>query len=191
MPTLPTPAARLRRTARAVGVLTRAFAALLLALAALSPAAAQTGRVAYVDMKRLLDNAPQVLAGREALAREFAQRDADLKAQEQRLSELEDRQRRESALLPKAEADALQAQADTLRRSIERTRTRLREELNARSEDETRKRWDEVYDVVVELARERQYDLVVPSPVVYASPTIDITDEVLERLRRKAEGQPP
>ena len=191
MPMQPTPAARARRTARAVGALPRVFGVLLLALAALAPAAAQTGRVAYVDMKRLLDNAPQVQAGREALAREFAQRDADLKAQEGRLSTLEDRQRRESGLLPKTEADALQAEVDTLRRSIERTRTRLREELNARSEDETRKRWDEVYDVVVELARERQYDLVVPSPVVYAAPSIDITDEVLERLRRKAGAQPP
>ncbi|MFO0028078.1 MAG: OmpH family outer membrane protein [Pseudomonadota bacterium] len=147
--------------------------------------------MAYVDMKRLLDNAPQVQAGREALAREFASRDADLKLQEQRLAGLEDRQRREAGLLPQAEADARQVEIDTLRRSIERLRTRLREELSARGDDELRQRWDEVHDVVVELARERQYDLVVQSPQVYASANIDITDEVLERLRRKASGQAP
>jgi outer membrane protein len=183
MPTQPTPAARARRTGLAGGLLPRALAALLLALAVAAPCAA--------DMKRLLDNAPQLQAGRAALAREFAQRDADLKAQEARLAGLEERQRREGALLPKAEADARQAEIDTLRRSIERMRTRMREELNTRGQEEVRRRWDEIHDVVVEVAREGGYDLVVESPVIYASATIDITDEVLERLRGMATEPPP
>lgn len=162
-----------------------ALAALLLACIAV-PAWAQTARVGYVDMKRLLDNAPQLQAGREALQREFAQRDAELKQQEQRLAELEARQRREGALLSRDDAAALQREVDTLRRSLERTRGRLRDELNARGQEEVRRRWDEIHDVVVEFARQNGYDLVVESPVIYASATIDITDEVLERLRREA-----
>jgi len=39
-----------------------------------APAAAKVG---YVDMKRLLDNAPQVVAGREKLSKEFAPRFAE------------------------------------------------------------------------------------------------------------------
>jgi outer membrane protein len=200
MPTIQptTPATRGRRAALAAAALHGMLLAACLMFGALAPAAlhaqaatAQGARIAYVDMKRLLDNAPQVQAGREALAREFAQRDADLKAQEARLAQLEERQRREAGLLPKAESDARQAEVDTLRRSIERLRTRLREELNARGDEELRRRWDEVHDVVVELARERRYDLVVQSPQIYASASIDITDEVLERLRRKAGGQAP
>ena len=191
MPKQPTNAAHRRRTARCGGASAFVLCALVFALFPAAPAPAQGARVAYVDMKRLLDNAPQVQAGREALAREFASRDADLKLQEQRLAGLEDRQRREAGLLPQAEADARQVEIDTLRRSIERLRTRLREELSARGDDELRQRGDEVHDVVVELARERQYDLVVQSPQVYASANIDITDEVLERLRRKASGQAP
>lgn len=185
---LPTPPAANTRRAASVGVLGRVLAALALAVAVLAPTAAnaQAARIAYVDMKRLLDNAPQLQAGRESLAREFAQRDADLKAQEARLAGLEETQRREAALLPKAEADARQAEIDTLRRSIERMRTRMRDELSTRGQEEVRRRWDEIHDVVVEFAREGGYDLVVESPVIYASATIDITDEVLERLRRKA-----
>lgn len=187
----PTPAARARRPALAGGLPARAFAAVLLGLLAFAPASAQGVRVGYVDMKRLLDNAPQLQAGRAALAREFAQRDAELKAQETRLAGLEERQRREGALLPRAEADARQAEIDTLRRSIERTRTRMRDELNTRGQEEVRRRWDEIHDVVVEFAREGGYDLVVESPVIYASATIDITDEVLERLRGMAAEAPP
>ena len=50
-----------------------------------APASA-AARVGYVDMKRLLDNAPQVVAGRSRLQREFAPRDAALKADEERLA---------------------------------------------------------------------------------------------------------
>jgi outer membrane protein len=171
------------------------LAATLLACLALLPAAhaqtAQVARIGYVDMKRLLDNAPQVQAGRDALQREFAARDADLKAQEQRLAGLEDRQRREGALLPRAQAEVRAAEIDTLHRSLERLRTKLREDLGARQAEELRLRWDEIQDVIVEFARESQYDLVVQSPVIYASAAIDITDEVLERLRRAAPAAAP
>lgn len=156
-----------------------------------APAKAQGGRIGYVDMKRLLDNAPQVVAGRDALEREFAQRDTELKVQEQRLAELEDRQRREGALLPKDVADTRQAEINTLRRSTDRLRAKLREELSVRADEETRRRWGEIQDVVVEFARDGGYDLVLQSPVIYASAAVDITDEVLERLRSKATAASP
>ena len=45
---------------------------LLLAVVA-APATAQQLRVGYVDMKQVLDNAPQVLAGREKLSEKDGQ----------------------------------------------------------------------------------------------------------------------
>lgn len=42
---------------------------------------------------------------------------------------------------------------------------------------------------MVEFAREQNIDLIVPSPVVYASQRIDVTDQVLERLKGKL-GKP-
>ena len=44
----------------------------------------------------------------------------------------------------------------------------------------------EINEAVVEFAREQGYDLIVPSPVVYASPKADITDRILDRLRRQS-----
>lgn len=158
-------------------------AALLLGAA---PATAQTARIGYVNMARLLDNAPQIQAGREALAREFAERDAALKVQEARLAELEANLKREAAILPKSVAEARQFEVDTLRRGIEGTRKKMRDDLNTRSNEELSKRWPEVHDAVIEYARENGFDLVVEEPVLYASAAIDITDEVLERLRSAA-----
>ncbi len=171
--------------------------ALLLASATVTfagAACAQTPaapRIGYVDMKRLLDNAPQVVAGRQKLEREFADRDAALKADETRAAQLRERQQQEGASMAKADADALQREIDALDRSSKRNRDALRAELKARSDQELDRSWREINDAAVEFAREQGYDLIVPSPVIYASPKVDVTDQVLDRLRRKAKAQTP
>jgi outer membrane protein len=158
-----------------------------LALSFAAPALAQTpnARVGYVDMKRLLDNAPQVVAGRQKLEREFQPRDTALKADEKRLADLRERQQREGATMAAADADTLKREIDALDRSIKRNRDAMRNDLKSRSDQELDKSWREINDAVVEFAREQGFDLIVPSPVVFASPRVDITDQVLERLRKQ------
>jgi outer membrane protein len=162
-------------------VLTLALASPQLALADPPP----TARIGYVDMKRLLDNAPQVVAGRQKLEREFAPRDAALKSGEKRLQELRERQQRESATLSQSDADALKREIDALDRSIKRNRESMRNDLKSRSDQELDRSWREINDAVVEFAREQGFDLIVPSPVVFASTRVDITDQVLERLKKQ------
>lgn len=159
-----------------------------LALAPCGFVAAQTppaSRIGYVDMKRLLDNAPQVVAGRAKLEHEFAPRDTALKADEKRLQDLRDKQQREAASLATADADALKREIDALDRSIKRNREGMRNDLKSRSDQELDRSWREINDAVVEFAREQGFDLIVPSPVVYASPRVDVTDQVLERLKKQ------
>lgn len=165
------------------------FALVLVAALTASTVFAQPAptRVGYVDMQRLLDNAPQVLAANARLKREFDARDAELTADQARLAELD-------ARIASADADdlaELRRQADALRRTVERTRERLREELRTRSDEEVDKTWPLINEAVADYAREQGYDLVVPSPVVYVSGRIDITDDVIERMRREfSENEP-
>ncbi|MEO5559222.1 MAG: OmpH family outer membrane protein [Dokdonella sp.] len=168
-------------------------ALLLSALTMASFATAQTPsptRIGYVDMKRLLDNAPQVVAGRQKLEREFAARDAALKADEKRASDLRERQSGNDASSAKVDAVALQREIDALDRSLKRNRDALRIELKTRSDQELDRSWREINDAVVEFAREQGFDLIVPSPVVYASPKVDVTEQILDRLRRRPAKSP-
>jgi outer membrane protein len=174
----------------------RLIRALLLSASMLASfSAAQTPsptRIGYVDMKRLLDNAPQVVAGRQKLEREFASRDTALKADEKRAGELRERQARDAATLTKDAAATLQREIDALDRSIKRNRDALRTDLKTRSDQELDRSWREINDAVVEFAREQGFDLIVPSPVVYASPKVDVTEQILDRLRhRSAKGSVP
>ena len=148
-------------------------------------------RVGYVDMKRLLDNAPQVVAGRQKLQKEFSARDEALRADEARSAALHTRQTQDAATMTKNDAAALQREIDALDRSIKRHRDALRADLKTRSDQELDRSWREINDAVVQFAREKDYDLIVPSPVIYASPKVDITEQILDRLRRQAAAKNP
>ena len=166
---------------------------LLLALALLPSLlfAQGAGKIGYMDIKRLIDNAPQMAESRAKLEREFAPRDTALKVDEKRLTDLRQRYERENAIMAKSDAEALKREIDTLDRAIKRTRDDLRAELNTRAAAERDRIWQQLNDVVIEYARQQGYDLIVPSPVVYANPRIDITDAVLERLRHPAASATP
>jgi outer membrane protein len=162
-----------------MGALALVFA-LLPAWAFGQPAA---GKIGYVDLKRLLDNAPQMLDSRARLQQEFAPRDSALKADEAKLASLQQRYDRDASIMAKADAEALKREIDTLDRANKRTRETLRGELNTRATTERDRIWQQINDTVIEYARAQGFDLIVPSPVVYASTRIDITDAVLEKLR--------
>ena len=64
---------------------------LMLLMIVATSATAQQLRVGYVDMKQVLDNAPQVLAGREKLDLEFRPRNETIEFQERQVQAMDDR----------------------------------------------------------------------------------------------------
>jgi len=168
-----------------------------LALPAAAPGQADLAatRVGYVEMKRLLEQAPQVVAGRERLDAEFRARNDELKADDGRLAALREKLRFD-VTLDEEQTLRLEQEIRILERSIERRRNELRQELQLRRNEEIHKVEDDVNRAVATIAERSGYQLVVASPVVYASPAIDITDQVLEHLRQEfardqAESQKP
>ena len=164
----------MRNCARTIGVV-------LLGFALAGPAAAQDVRIGYVDMKQVLDNAPQVLAGRESLDQEFRPRNEMIEAEEEQLERMEQRLARGDL-----EEDArltLEREIRETRRSINRQREDLRDELSFRRTEEVQRLEDQINMAVQDIARAHGYDLILSSPVVYADQSLDITDLVLQQLQ--------
>jgi len=158
----------------------RSWFALLTMLMA-GAALAQDIRIGYVDMKRLLDSAPQVIAGRAELDIQFRPINNELLADEERLLALE-QELAAATGLTREQVAARQREIRNLERSIERRREDLAEELNFRRNQQIKELGDEIEVAVQAVARREGYDLVLSSPVAYASEKIDITDQVLTFL---------
>lgn len=142
---------------------------------------AESARIGYVDMKRLFDAAPQVVAAREALDVEFRPRNQALIDDESRLEQMQ-RTLAEGDGLSSDRRFELEQDVRNLRRSIDRRRQDLREELRFRTSTATKALEETIEVAVRQVAEERGYDLILTSPVAYAAPGIDITDHILEWL---------
>ena len=77
----------------------------------------------------------------------------------------------------------LEREVRELRRNVNRQREDLRDELSFRRTEAVQELEDQISLAVQEIAQQYDYDLVLSSPVVYASPTLDITDLILQQLQ--------
>jgi len=160
--------------------------ALLLGVAWISAAQAQQLRVGYVNMKDVLDNAPQVIAGRQKLDEEFRPRNDAIEAEEARVQGLEQRLQR-GDISEDARA-TLEREVREIRRGIARQREDLRDELSFRRTEEVQQLEDQINQAVQEIAARHGYDLILSSPVVYANPSLDITQLILQQLQVEFEA---
>jgi outer membrane protein len=150
------------------------------------PAPAQQLRVGYVDMKQVLDNAPQVLAGREKLDLEFRPRNETIEFQERQAQAMEDRL--QMGDLAEDATARLDRELREMRRNVNRQKEDLLDELSFRRTEEVQKLEEQINEAVQEIARDSGYDLILSSPVVYADPSLDITQLILDQLRLEYEA---
>ena len=158
----------------------------MLSMVVAAPATAQQLRVGYVDMKQVLDNAPQVLAGREKLDLEFRPRNETIEFQDRQVQAMDDRL--QIGDLTEDARVRLDRELREMRRNVNRQREDLRDELSFRRTEEVQRLEDQINQAVEEIARNNDYDLILSSPVVYAHPSLDITQLILDQLRLEYEA---
>jgi len=163
---------------------------LLLVAGTPSPALADETRLAFVNTQRVMDQAPQAQAARELLKNEFAPRDKKIVAMQKELKKLEEELARNAAVLSESMRVKQERKITSLKRDIKRARDEFLEDLNLRRNEELGKLQKLISDAIVAVAREAGYDIVLGDTVLYASERVDITDKVLERLRKQGVSTP-
>lgn len=147
-----------------------------------APVAAADKRVAYVNINQVLEQAPQAIAANKRLEKEFEPRNSALNELRREVRALEDRLAREGMTMSEAQLRKLELEIRGRKREIKRAQEDFREDLNIRRNDELRKLQKRTYDAIVELAKKENYEMVLGDVVIYASPAVDITDQVLKVL---------
>jgi outer membrane protein len=148
--------------------------------------AADGMRVAFVEVPRLLQDAPQVAAVRDNLKKEFSRRDNDLVALQNEIKKLEQKLQRDASAMSEAETQKVERELVSKQRKLKNAQSEFQEELSLRQNEELNKLRRQIAEVIIEVAKEDNLDLVLETGVVYASNRSNITDKVLERLQRKA-----
>ncbi len=162
------------------------FGSILCALAILGivsmPVSAEDKRVAYVNINKVLEQAPQAIEANKRLEKEFEPRNSALNELRKEVRALEDRLSREGMTMSESQLRKLELDIRGRKREIKRAQEDFREDLNIRRNDELRKLQKRTYDAIVDLAKSENYEMVLGDVVIYASPAVDITDKVLKVL---------
>lgn len=153
-------------------------------LVSLSAAYAADTRIGIVNTAKLLKEAPQAEAARKKLESEFAPRDAKIVDLQKLIKTLEDKLSKDAAVMSEAARKKQEREIVSKKRDVKRAREEFTEDFNFRRNEEIGKLQKLVSETILSLAKEKEYDIILSESVIYASQQVDITANVLERLRK-------
>ena len=154
----------------------------LLALSS-APLQAAELKVGFVNVSKVLDQAPQAQSASRRIEKEFAPRDRDLVAQQKDMRAMEDRLVKNGAVMSATERERQSAEIRKLRREIRTSQGEFREDLNLARSREMTKLQRRVVKVIKDFAKAEKYDLIIGEGVIYAGDKVNITNKILAKLK--------
>ncbi len=149
----------------------------------LSMPATAAPKLGYIDVAKIMEEAPQAEAARTALEKEFKPRDEALAAERDAILKLEQRLSRDAEVISTSQREAMANEIRDRTRQFQRQTEAFKEDLNLRRNEVLAKLQQEIYQVILDVARQNSYDLVL-TEAIFASDQVDMSDLVLRRLRQ-------
>ena len=147
------------------------------------PAAAEI-KIGFVNVPKVLDQAPQARAADQRLEKEFGPRDSEILSMKRELVALNEKLSKNSAVMSNTERQRKEADMRQMRREIRRLEDEFREDVNLRRSQELGKLQRKVVEVIQTLAKAEKFDLIISDGVIYAGSKVDITEKVISRLKK-------
>jgi outer membrane protein len=142
-------------------------------------------KIGYVQVDKILQEAPQTAESGKKLEKEFSPRSLELDRLQKQIRDLEAVLDKDRATMTEMERRNKERDASNLKLEFQRKQRELREDINLRKNEELAVLQDRINKAVQSVAESESYDLVVYGGVAYASKKIDITDKVLKLLGKK------
>lgn len=146
-------------------------------------AQAQDFKVGFVNIGRLISESPQATTAMEELQVEFAPRQREVVAMQNQLQEQQEKIQRDLEVMGPEERRNAERDLRRDERELARNQQEFQEDINLRRNEALGKLQRELLREVQGYATEQGYDLIVSDGVLYASTSIDITEQVLAGLK--------
>lgn len=142
-------------------------------------------KIAVIDPNRVVEESPQYESARDQLRAEVNEREAALLTQQKDIDRLNEQLDRDGALMSQDEMSRLQNDIRARTRRLRYAKAELQEDFALRQTELRTKLVQQVEEVVRQVAKEQEIDLILSEGVVYFSKRIDISSDVIERLKRE------
>jgi len=163
-----------------------ALAALGLALAAAPAPARAQQKIAYVDLQRALNEVDEGKAAKEALKREFDQKQKLLDGKKQEFDKLRADLEKQGVVMSDEARRERQTELERKQIELQGLFVQLQKELSDREREATRGIFDKMHAIVREIADQEGVSMVVTAEaLVYAAPALDLTNELVRKYNAR------
>jgi len=142
---------------------------------------AQSLRIGYVNLERILRDSTSAKAAQTKLEKEFASREKEIQNLAAQLKSASEKFEREAPTLAEAQRTTRQRQLIDQDREFQRKQREFQEDLNLRKNEELQGVLERANRVIRQIAESDKYDLIIQE-AVYINPKHDITDKVIGGL---------
>lgn len=159
------------------------FAWLLIAapLVFAGPALADT-KIGFVNVERILREAPTAQRAQKKLEQEFSKRSQELAKVAEQLKKTQESLEKNSVTMSESDRTKREREFNDTSREFQRRQREFNEDLNLRRNEELSGVLERADRAVKRIAETEKFDLIVREPVVWISPRLDITDKVIKAL---------
>lgn len=155
-------------------------------LALADPASETSGlRIAVVDPNRIVEESPQYESARKVLLEELNERESTLIDQQDAIDRLQKRLERDATLMSEDELQRLQNDIRSRTRRLRYEKEEMQADFALRKNELRTRLVKQVEEVVAQIAREKGIDLILTDGVVYFSERMDVSAEIIERLKQE------
>jgi outer membrane protein len=123
------------------------------------------------------------------LSTEAKDRETELLDQQGDLDRLTEQLERDGALMSEEEVQRLQNDIRARKRKLRYAKAELQEDFALRQTELRTKLVKQVEEVVQRIAKEKGIDVILSEGLVYFSPRVDISGEVIDRLTQEFESR--
>jgi len=162
--------------------LVKAVVAIALIVSLGISAQAQEIKIGVVNIQQLMEQAPQARVAMDALDEEFKPRQREIIATQTEFQELSEKVQRDLAVMGETERRNAEKELRDLQREATRWQNEFREDLNLRRNEELGNLQRSLLKEVQDFAQAAGYVLVVGDGVLFASTTVNITENVLRAM---------
>lgn len=148
-------------------------------------ASAESYKIGVVNAVKILESAPQADQAKKRLEKEFAGRDKKLVSAQKAVKQKEEKLAKDGAIMSENERIKLEREAISARRELKREQDEFRDDLNFRRNEEFSKIQKDIITAIQKIAKDQKFDLILGEGVIFASPKVDITDDVIKQLGGK------
>ena len=155
--------------------------ALLVFVSGIQTSVAET-KIGYVNVEKILSEAPQVEAVNTAMIERFGNKKDELQSLESEIKEMQENYKRNELVMTEDKLNELKTGIIGKMQNFKQKEALLGQEVTSMRNQELAVLQSSIRSIITEIAESSDYDLVLSEGVVFASDKLDISDEVLKKM---------